>query len=130
MTMNDPLAAALSKIENAERIGRKTCTIKPVSKVIKTILSMMMDYHYIGEYKEVEDGRGNFIELQLLGKINKCGAIKPRSPVKKEDIEKFEKRYLPAKDFGVIILSTQKGMMSNHETKKQGLGGKLVAYCY
>ncbi len=130
MTMNDPLASALSKIGNAEKIGKKIITIKPVSRVIKNILTMMQENHYVGEYKEIEDGKGNFLELSLVGKINKCGSIKPRYPVKKDMIEKFEKRYLPSKDFGIIVVSTPKGMMTHKEMKKNGLGGKLVAYCY
>jgi len=128
MAMNDPLAAALSKIHNAEKIGRKTCTIMPVSKAIKAVLAMMKDEHFIGEYTESEDGHS--LAINLLGKLNKCGAIKPRFPVKKEDIEKFEKRYLPAKDFGMIMVTTPHGLMTHTEMKKKGLGGKLVAYCY
>ena len=130
MTMNDPLAAALSKMYNAEKIGQKECLIKPASKVIKTVLTRMKEEQYIGEYDETEDGRGNMLTVHLLGKINRCGAIKPRYPVKKNEIEKFEKRYLPAKDFGILIVSTQQGMMSHKEMKKRELGGKLVAYCY
>lgn len=128
MAMNDPLAAALSKIYNAEKIGRKTCTIKSVSKVIKSVLTMMKDEHFIGEYTESEDKRS--LAINLLGKLNRCGAIKPRFPIKKDDVEKFEKRYLPAKDFGIIMITTPQGLMTHSEMKKKGLGGKLVAYCY
>ena len=130
MTMNDPLAAALSKIHNAEKIGKKNCSIKPASKALKNVLGMMNENHYLGEFKEVEDGRGNLFEVSLIGKINRCGAIKPRYPIKKDEIEKFEKRYLPAKDFGIIIVSTPQGLMTHTEMKKKGLGGKLIAYCY
>ncbi len=130
MAMNDLLAAALSKIGNAEKIGKKTVVINSVSKVIKNVLNMMRDNHYVGEYKEIEDGKGNFIELSLIGKINKCGSIKPRHSIKRDEIEKFEKRYLPAKDFGIIVVSTPKGMMTHKEMKSNGLGGRLIAYCY
>ncbi len=66
----------------------------------------------------------------LLGKVNKCGAIKPRFSVKKGGFEKFEKRYLPAKNFGMIIVSTSKGLMMHDEAKKKGLGGRLISYVY
>lgn len=57
MTMNDPLAAALSKIHNAEKIGKKNCSIKPASKALKNVFGMMNENHYLGEFKEVEDGK-------------------------------------------------------------------------
>lgn len=128
--LNDPLANALSKIVNSEKLGKDVCIIKPISNVIKKVLQIMQDNNYTGEAKEVEDGRGNLIKLNLLGKINKCGVIKPRYPIKKDEYEKFEKRYLPAKDFGVIIVSTTKGIMTHIEAKKQNIGGVLIAYIY
>ena len=65
-----------------------------------------------------------------MGNINKCGSIKPRYNIKKEDYEKFEKRYLPAKDFGFLIVSTSKGVMSHMEAKEKNIGGRLLAYFY
>ncbi len=130
MSMNDTLAAALSKILNGERIGQKKCLIKPVSSVIKQILQIMQEQHYTGGATEEEDGMGGFLNLALMGKINKCGAIKPRFSVKITDYEKWEKRFLPAKDFGILIMSTPKGIMTHIEAKTRKLGGRLLAYCY
>ncbi len=128
--LNDPLANALSLIMNSERIKSTECLIKPISKVIKDTLNVMRDNGYIGSFEEIGDGKGNFIKINLLGAINKCGAIKPRYAVKKKEYEKFEKRYLPAKDFGMLIVSTPSGIMTQNEARKKGLGGKLLAYCY
>jgi len=50
--------------------------------------------------------------------------------VQKGNYEKFEKRYLPAKDFGMIIVSTNQGIMTHIEAKEKGLGGRLLAYVY
>lgn len=128
--LNDPLANALSVILNSEKIRKTKCLIKPISNLIKNVLNIMKDKHYIGEFKEMEDGRGNFIRINLLGAINKCGAIKPRYSVEKDEYEKFEKRYLPAKDFGIIIVSTSSGIITHKEARKKGIGGRLLAYCY
>ena len=128
--LNDPLANTLSKIRNAESLGRSTCLIKPISKVIKNVLEIMKLNQYIGEYKEIEDGKGNHIKISLLGKINQCGTIKPRYSVRKNSFEKFEKRYLLAKDFGILIVSTPSGIMTQTEAKKKKTGGRLLAYCY
>ena len=130
MSLNDPLANALSKILNAESVSRPVCRIKPGSKVIKKVLELLKERGFIGEFKEIDDGKGGFIEVNLIGKINKCGAIKPRYAVKLDQFEKFEKRYLLSKDFGIIIISTPKGIMSHIEAKDKGLGGRLLAYAY
>ncbi len=128
--LNDPLANALSLILNKGDARIKECIIKPSSKVIKDVLKIMKDNYYVGEFKEIEDSKGNMLSVQLLNKINKCGVIKPRFSVKKDGYEKFEKRFLPAKDFGFLIVSTPQGIMTNDEAKKKGIGGKLLAYCY
>ncbi len=128
--MNDTLAIALSNIMSAEKNGKGSCRIKPFSKLIEQVLKLMQDNHYIGDFKVVEDGKGKLVVVQLLGAVNKCGVIKPRFSVKKDAFEKYEKRYLPAKDFGLIIVSTSQGVMDMNEAKQKGLGGKLIAYVY
>lgn len=128
--LNDPLANALSKIVNAERLGKQTCFIKPSSKVIKEILRIMQEHKFIGKFKEIEDGRGGRLNVALLGKINDCGVIKPRYSAAKDGFEKFEKQYLPAKDFGMLIVSTPHGIMTQGDAIKKNSGGILFAYCY
>ena|SRR3989344_155072 len=130
MVLNDPLANALSSMLNSEKVGKAKVDIKPISVLIKKAMQIIHDSHYIGALEEVKDGKGNFMRITLIGKINKCGAIKPRFPVKAEEYEKFEKRFLPAKNFGIILVSTNKGLMTHTEAKKKKLGGKLLAYCY
>jgi len=126
----DPLADALSTIKNAETVGRSECTTKPASKLIGSVLGVMKDRGYIGEFEFVEDGKAGEFKIELVGKINKCGVIKPRQAVKTTEFEKWEKRYLPAQDFGAIILTTPKGVMTHCEARENGLGGQLLAYVY
>lgn len=128
--LNDPLANVLSYINNHEKIGRKEITVANNSKVIRKILDILNANNYLGSYTEIDDGKGKLLNINLLGNVNKTGVIKPRFNVKKDEYEKFEKRYLPAKDFGIIIVSTSKGMMTHNEAKTQGLGGRLICYCY
>lgn len=128
--LNDPLANVMSLILNNELIGKSECLIKPVSKVIKEILNVMKENGYIGDFKEFEDNRGNYLKLNLIGGINKCGVIKPRYSVKGNNFENFEKRYLPAKDTGILFVSTPRGIMTHYDAKSKKTGGKLLAYCY
>lgn len=127
--LNDPLANVLNNIMNAQRVGKATCIATPTSKVIKKVLEMMQDHHYIGavDYKEV---KGGVATINLLGKVNKCGVIKPRFSVQKEGYIKFEKRFLPARDFGFIVVSTSQGIMTHTEAKEKNIGGKLIAFVY
>jgi small subunit ribosomal protein S8 len=50
--------------------------------------------------------------------------------VKTGDLEKFEARYLPAQDFGVLILTTTRGVLTHTQAKQGGVGGKLLAFVY
>ena len=127
---NDPLAAALTKILNAERVGKKEVLVKPASKMIKAVLGLLNNNQYIGSFEEQVNGKGGILDINLLGNINKCGVIKPRFSTKVTQMEKWEKRYLPAKDFGFIIVSTNKGLLTHIETKLKNIGGRLIAYCY
>ena len=128
--LNDPIANILSKIMNYEKIGRKDLIIHPLSKTIRKILTIMQDHKYIGSFEELTDTRGGTAKLNLLCAINKCGVIKPRFAVKINEYEKFEKRYLPSKGIGIIIVSTSKGIMTHEEAKQKKLGGRLLTYCY
>ena len=119
----------MSKIDNAIRGLNKTVTLRK-TKFLGNILDLLKEYNYIGSYDVVDDGRQGLIKVNLLGNINKCGIIKPRFSVTVEEIESYEKRFLPAKDFGVVIISTSKGLMTQTQAKEAKVGGTLVAYCY
>jgi len=128
--LNDILANTLSKILNAEKKSKSECLIKPSSKIIKKVLEVMKDNLFIGNFVEINDNKGGVLKINLIGKINNCNVIKPRHSVKIEKFEKFEKRYLPAQGFGIIIITTNKGIITIEEAKKQKIGGRLLAYCY
>ncbi|MDH4122912.1 MAG: 30S ribosomal protein S8 [Thermoplasmata archaeon] len=126
----DPLNDAMSSIRNAEKVGKLECLIEPSSKLIGHVLKVMLENSYIKRYEFVEDNRAGKYKVALNGQINECGVIRPRYSVKLAELEKFESRYLPAQDFGVLILTTTKGVMSNVQAKEMGIGGKLLAYVY
>lgn len=127
---NDPLAHALSTIQNSEKAGKKECLVHPSSKVIQAVLSIMNKEGYVGTAEKLTDARGGVLKINLLGNINKCGVVKPRFAVKLDQYEKFEKRYLPAKGVGILVVSTPNGIMTHEEAKNKQLGGRLLAYCY
>ena len=115
---------------NAERVGKREVAITPSTKVLKIVLVILNERNYLGAFEEMETGKGNILKVNLLGNINKCGVIKPRFSTKKNGFEKMEKRYLPAKDFGILLVSTPQGIMTHIDAKEKSIGGKLLAYCY
>lgn len=127
---NDPLNDAMSTIKNAATVGKNECLIHPSSKLIGRVLKVMQESGYIDQFEFVEDGKAGLFKVRIEGKINNCGVIKPRYSVKKVDLERWESRYLPAQDFGVLILSTTEGVISHVQAKELGVGGKLLAYVY
>lgn len=128
--MTDNLANVLSAINNAERVGKDEVIVAPASKTILTVLKILKQEKYITDFKVRKDMRGGTVIVSLARQINKVGVIKPRFSVAVDKIEKFEKRYLPAKDFGRIILSTSKGIITHLEAKENKIGGVLLAYIY
>jgi small subunit ribosomal protein S8 len=129
MSLNDPVADALSKINNAVKALYKQVELKK-SKFLVTVLTVLKENGYIGSFEEIEDGKSGMIKVELLGTINKCSVVKPRYAVKVEELESFEQRFLPAKGFGVLILSTSKGLLTQNQAKELNVGGQIVAYCY
>ena len=127
---SDPLNDAMSTIKNAASVGESECTIRPSSKLIGRVLKVMQEHGYINQFEFVEDGKAGVFKVRIQGKINDCGVIKPRYSVQKNDLERFESRYLPAQDFGVLILTTTAGVVSHARAKELGVGGKLLAYVY
>lgn len=126
----DPLADTLSSLKNSERVGNLQCVTKPASKLIGKVLGVMNEHGYIGEFEFIDDGRSGKFKVQLLGKMNDCGIIRPRYNLKKAEFEKFEKRFLPAKGFGILIMTTPLGVMDHKNAMEKGVGGKLLAYVY
>lgn len=126
----DPLANALSKIKGYENARKREVVITPASKIIKAVLHVMQEKDFIGEFEFIDDGKAGKFRVELLGRINNCGVIKPRQAVKHNDFERWEKRYLPAAGFGALVVSTPKGVVSHDVAKEQGVGGRLLAFVY
>jgi small subunit ribosomal protein S8 len=126
----DPLVNALNTILIHEERHKKECIICPSSNLVGRVLRLFQTKGYIGEIEYIDDGRQGKFRVQLFGRINDCKAVKPRFSVKVKGIEKYEKRFLPSRDLGLIILSTPKGIMTHMEAREQNLGGRVLAYVY
>ena len=124
----DIVADALNMIKNAARAGKKTVKIHRISNVLVEVLKIMKAKRAIKTYKM--NGEEKSLTVTLSDNLTECKSIKPRFTVKKEDIEKYMRRYLPARGMGSVIVSTNKGLMTHDEAMEENIGGCLIAFFY
>ncbi len=124
----DIVADALNQIMNLKAVGKEEVVITRSSKLLVSLLEMMkkkghIDFEIAGSEKKPE------VVVKII-KLNICRAIKPRYFVGVGDIEKYLRRFLPSRKFGVLVVSTNKGLKTHAEAEEQNLGGALIAYFY
>ncbi|KAI8506536.1 PREDICTED: 40S ribosomal protein S15a [Branchiostoma belcheri] len=130
MVRMNVLADALNAINNAEKRGKRQVMLRPNSKVIVKFLTVMMKHAYIGEFEIVDDHRAGKIVVNLTGRMNKCGVISPRYDVAVRDLESWQNRLLPSRQFGYIVLTTSSGIMDHEEARRKHTGGKILGYFF
>ena len=132
MTMTDPIADMLTRIRNANTAGHDTVEI-PASKMKKSIAQILKDEGFITDFEVIEDGKQGIIKVTM-----KCAAGKERviSGIKKISKPGL-KVYAKAEDvprvlggLGIAILSTSKGVISDKEARKLGIGGEVICYVW
>ena len=126
----DTLTNGLITIINNEMRNKRECIISPASKLLGRVLRIIQLNGYIGEFEFIDDGRSGKFKVQLLGRINKCGAIKPRFSVRVSEFENWEKKFLPSRDVGIMVVSTSKGVIAHREAEEKNMGGRLLAFVY
>ena len=124
------LANGLTTILNNEMRNKRECIISPASKLLGRVLRIVQLNGYIGEFEFIDDGRSGKFKVQLLGRINKCGAIRPRFSIRVDEFEEWEKKFLPSRDVGILVISTPRGVVSHREAKEKHFGGRLLAFIY
>ncbi len=130
MPATNILANLFVTLYNNETRRKSDCVILPTSKLGIEVLKTLQKDGYIGEFEHIEDKRGGKFKIKLLAKINKCGAISPRFKVKTDEYNNWEQQYLPAYDRGMLLVTTNQGVMSHHEALQKGIGGFLIGYVY
>ncbi|MBR9701562.1 30S ribosomal protein S8 [Candidatus Pacearchaeota archaeon] len=123
----DIVADALNMIKNAKRARKETVKIKRISNLLIEVLKIMKQKGAIKKYKI--SAKDKTLEV-TIGVLSECRAIKPRFTVNIDQIEKYRRRYLPARNLGTVIVSTNKGLMTHEEAQEEKIGGCLVAFFY
>ena len=120
----DIISDALNMIMNANKVEKKEVVIKRKSKLLIELLKMLKQRGHI-DFQEQEGS----IKVEIKN-LNECKAIKPRFSCDIAQLEKYRRRYLPARNLGTLIISTNKGLMTHEEADKEKIGGCLIAYFY
>jgi len=123
------LADAMNMMRNAERARKKEVIINPASQLIQKILLLLQKNAYIGEFERFDDGRQGKFRVALLGRINEAKGLL-RLNYKVSQFEMIERRLLPAPGLGLIIMTTNQGIMTMKEAEEKNLGGMLLCYVY
>jgi len=123
----DIVADALNMIKNAKKAGKDSVKIKRISNLLIEVLKIMKQKGAVKKYKIGTKDKS--LEV-TIGNLVECKAVKPRFSVDKTQVEKYRRRYLPARNLGVLIVSTNKGLMTHEEAQEEKIGGCLIAYFY
>ncbi|MBU2523540.1 MAG: 30S ribosomal protein S8 [Nanoarchaeota archaeon] len=121
------ITKTLNEIMNAKRAGKVELTVKPISKLLLQVLDIMKERDYI-EYKINKEGFGS-VTIKIK-RLNECRSITPRFYTKIDEFDKYVRRFLPAREFGMIIVSTDRGLMTHYDALDKKTGGSLLAYCF
>jgi len=130
MPTNNILANLFTTLFNTEDRRKDNCIVVPTSKLGIEVLNTLKKEGYIGEFEHIDDKRGGKFKIKLLAKISKCGAITPRFKVKKDEYGVWERQFLPSYDRGMLLVTTNQGVMSHKEAVDKNIGGFLIGYVY
>ena len=128
--MTDPIADMLTRIRNAQLSHRGVVEI-PASKLKKAIAQIFSQEGYIGEIKETEGKPVKLVlGLKYNGKESAIQSIKRESKPGHRMYRKAEEMPRILNDYGIAIVSTSRGLMTNKQARKAGLGGEIICSIY
>jgi len=130
MPTNNILANLFTSLFITEDRRKDNCIVVPTSKLGIEVLNTLKKEGYIGDFEHIDDKRGGKFKIKLLAKISKCGAITPRFKVKKDEYGVWERQFLPSYDRGMLLVTTNQGVMSHKEAVDKNIGGFLIGYVY
>lgn len=122
----DIIADVLNEIMNCKRAGNQYLEVKRYSKFLLAILEIAKREDYLDYELDEKDKK---LKIKIAN-LNECKVIKPRFYVTVGEIEKYTRRFLPARGFGIVIISTSSGLLTQEQAYEKNTGGSLIAYFY
>ena len=132
MHITDTIADMLTRIRNANNAKHDTVDI-PASNMKKAIAQILLDEGYIKSFQVVEDGKQGNIRVVLKYGQGKSPVIQGLHRVSKPGLRIYtscEDMPRVMKGLGVAILSTNKGVMTDRQARKENVGGEVLAFIW
>ena len=123
----DIVSDALNKMMNAKKAGKSSLEVSRHSRLLLSLLALAKLKGYVKNYKL--DSSSNILTIEL-GNLHGCSAIKPRFLIQADEIGKYVSRYLPSAGLGMLIVSTNQGLMTHLTAQEKNIGGSLIAYMF
>jgi small subunit ribosomal protein S8 len=128
--MTDPIADMLTRIRNAQRARSRQVEI-PFSKLKMAIISILQKEGYVGDAEKVGDTHPLIVvNLKYTGKEPAIQSITRESTPGHRAYLKAEELPRVLNDYGIAVVSTSRGLMTNKEARKLGIGGELICSVY
>ncbi|WCJ19656.1 40S ribosomal protein S15a-5 [Euphorbia peplus] len=122
------LNEALRKIVNAEKRGKATVELQPISTVISSFLNIMKDRGYIKNFQVFDPHRVGRITVELQGRVKDCRALTYRQDIKAKEIEDYRLRTLPTCQYGYVVITTPDGVLDHERAMERNVGGQVLGY--
>ena len=132
MTMTDPIADMLKRIRNDNKVGHATVEI-PASNMKKSIAEILLNEGFIGGFEVIEDNKQGGIKVQMKYGAGKEKVINGIKKISKPGLKVYAKaNEVPSVlgGLGIAIISTSKGIISDKEARKLGVGGEVICYVW
>lgn len=132
MAMTDPIADMLTRVRNADSVFHETVEV-PGSKIKTAIAEVLKEEGFIKDYTFQEDNKQGVLTISLKYGPNREHVISGIKRISKPGLRQYAKHdELPRVlgGLGIAIISTSKGIMSDKQARKAGLGGEVVAYVW
>ena len=132
MTLTDPIADMLTRIRNANMVGKETVSM-PTSKKLVEIARVMAEEGYITRYEVVDGAPRGTLEITLKYGEKKAKTIRGIKRISKPGLRIYAgKDELPRVlgGLGTAVISTSKGVMCDRDARKAGVGGEVIAYVW
>ena len=132
MVTTDPIADMLTRIRNAYIAKHDEVSI-PASNIKKAIAEILLGEGYIKGYDLYEEGVAKYIRITLKYGANRQRVITGLKRISKPGLRVYARRDNVPKvlnGMGIAILSTSRGIMTDREARKSGVGGEVLAYIW
>lgn len=132
MVMTDPIADMLTRVRNANVVRHETVDV-PASKVKEAVARILKEEGFIRDYERIEDGKQGILRLHMRYGPDRVRVIRGLRRISRPGLRIYARKdQLPKVlgGLGIAVVSTSKGILTDKEARRQGLGGEILCYIW